>query len=756
MAKQWSDGLTAGAGLPLTWVLAMPLLLSGISALSLVTHLLQAHPSGNGEGLLWLALLALGWAIAQGLWLNRELLRCLRRVDGRSRDLAAGHLTTGLPSDSPVVEFNRLAHSFNQMAERVQASLGRLQANLSDAEHWLAQYSQLSPSMNYTYVEVTEGDASERQTWYEYLSAAVTEIGEISVEAGLRDANAVRGLIHPDDAAGYLAAEMACEQTLSTFSHQCRIVTPSGRVKWIHNQSQPLRRDDGTIAWHGVVVDISSYKQAEAALQESETRFRQLAEAVKEGFFVYETETAQYSYVNSAYWKIRGLTPDMTTNSEAEWLASIHPEDRDRVEAALVHERQGKHFDQEYRYTTPNGELRWLRSRAFPLCDDLGTVVRVVGTVEDITDRKLTEVALRQSEARFRNAFDNAPYGISLVAATGQFVLANAYYCALLGYSEAELLTITFKDITHPDDWADDWVGFQRMMGGKTATYQIEKRYITKQGEVIPVIINAAPIYDDGGKPLYSVGHVQDIRDRLAIDRMKDEFISVVSHELRTPITAIQGALALLGVGMYESRPEKARRMLEIAINNSDRLVRLVDDILSFERLESGQVQLEKELCQVAHLLYQAIDSVQPLADQSGITIALTPLTATLWAAPDSVIQVLTNLLSNAIKFSCPNGTVWVKASTERLDAADSNLSVLFTVQDYGRGIPPEKLEVIFDQFQQVDVSDSRQRGGTGLGLAICKRIVQQHRGQIWVESEVGRGSTFSVALPLVQGDSHD
>jgi PAS domain S-box-containing protein len=613
MAKQWSDGLTARAGLPLTWVMAMLLLLSGISALALVTHLLQAHPSGNGEGLLWLALLALGWAIAQGLWLNRELLRCLQRVEDRSRDLAVGRLTQQLPIDSPVVEFNRLAQSFNQTADQVQASL-----------------------------------------------------------------------------------------------------------------------------------------------QESETRFRQLAEAVKEGFFVYETETAQYSYVNPAYWKIRGLPSDTTASSEADWMASIHPEDRDRIQAALDRERQGEPFDQEYRYTTPSGELRWLRSRVFPLCDDRGNVVRVVGTVENITDRKLTEVALRQSEARFRNAFDHAPYGISLVSTTGQFVLANPYYCNLLGYTEAELLTLRFKDITHPDDWADDWAGFQQMMSGEARTYQVEKRYLTKQGEAIPVVVNAAVIYDLAGRPLYSVGHVQDIRDRLAIDRMKDEFISVVSHELRTPITAIQGALALLGAGTYESRPEKAHHMLEIAINNSDRLVRLVDDILSFERLESGKVQLEKERCQVAHLLYQAIDAVQPLSDQSGITIALTPLTATLWAAPDGVIQVLTNLLSNAIKFSCPRGTVWVKASTERLGASASNLSVLFTVQDHGRGIPPEKLEMIFDQFQQVDVSDSRQRGGTGLGLAICKRIVQQHRGQIWVESEVGRGSTFFVALPLVQGDSHD
>ncbi|NJL49126.1 MAG: hybrid sensor histidine kinase/response regulator, partial [Leptolyngbyaceae cyanobacterium SM2_5_2] len=177
--------------------------------------------------------------------------------------------------------------------------------------------------------------------------------------------------------------------------------------------------------------------------------------------------------------------------------------------------------------------------------------------------------------------------------------------------------------------------------------------------------LSAVPIYDEAGPPLYSIGHVQDIRERLAIDRMKDEFISIVSHELRTPITSIQGALMLLGAGVYSTRPEQANRMLDIAIKNSARLVRLVDDILSFERLESGKVQLTQEPCEAASLMYQAIETIQPMADQSGITLAVTPIAATLWAAPDEIIQVLTNLLSNAVKFSSLGKTVWLSADVK-------------------------------------------------------------------------------------------
>ena len=504
---------------------------------------------------------------------------------------------------------------------------------------------------------------------------------------------------------------------------------------------------------------LTDLEAAQLALQESEIRFRQLAEAVKEGFFVYEIETSRYSYINSAYRQIRGIDPENGPDSEAQWLTGIHPDDRDPIVAALEQERQGENFDQEYRFRRPDGELRWLRSRAFPIRDAAGAIVRIVGTVEDISDRKYieaeqkrTEAALRESEALFRSAFDDAPIGLTLVSSTGQFIMANAYFCTLVGYTEAELRHLTFQAITHPDDLSADLTCFAKIVAGQVHSSQMEKRYIDKQGKIVSVLIDVAPVCDAQGQFLYCVGQIQDIRDRLAIDRMKDEFISVISHELRTPITSIQGALVLLGAGVYADRPEKARHMLDIAITNSDRLVRLVDNILSFERLESGRVQLEPEPCQVAYLLYQAIDSVQPLADQAGITLALTPFTTTLWAAPDAIIQVLTNLLSNAIKFSYPGETVGVRAE---LGAGEPS-SVLFTVRDHGRGIPADKLGLIFDRFQQVDASDSRRRGGTGLGLAICKRIVQQHQGRIWVESQVGQGSTFYVALPLTQNHGHD
>jgi PAS domain S-box-containing protein len=691
-------------------------------------------------------------AVELNLWVDlsqRLLYRTLLEQEGRVRNLEVqlfiktGEIKTVLLS----VEAQALdgqdclivTHRDITARHRAEAALHQSQQRLALAQR-VAQvgYWELDvASRSLTWSEMTF------RNWGLDPTAAVPTYDELLQKLPVDDRDRLTHCIETTIASG------------QPYQIDLRPIYPDGSLHYLDARGEPVFDERGRVVkLVGVSMDITDRKRVDLALQASEARFRQLAETVEEGFFVYETETAHYSYVNPAYWIVRGLPLDSRADSMEQWLSGIHPDDRDRIDAALKQERQGENFDQEYRYITPAGELRWLRSKAFPICNDAGQVVRIVGTVEDITarkqaeaERKRTEAALRDSEARFRSAFDDAPYGISLVTTTGQFVLANAYYCTLLGYTEAELLSLCFKDITHPDDWDADWAGFERLMRGEARTYHMEKRYLTKQGEAIPVMVNAALIDDEDGHPLYSVGHVQDIRDRLAINRMKDEFISVVSHELRTPITAIQGALALLGAGVYANRPEKARRMLDIAINNSDRLVRLVDDILSFERLESGQVQLEKEPCQVAHLLYQAIDSVQPLADQAAITLALTPLTTTLVAAPDAIVQVLTNLLSNAIKFSNPGQTVWVKAEID--EGAMSSTSIIVTVRDNGRGIPADKLDRIFEQFQQVDASDSRQRGGTGLGLAICKRIVEQHQGQIWVESKEGQGSTFFVTLPL-------
>jgi signal transduction histidine kinase/CheY-like chemotaxis protein len=251
-----------------------------------------------------------------------------------------------------------------------------------------------------------------------------------------------------------------------------------------------------------------------------------------------------------------------------------------------------------------------------------------------------------------------------------------------------------------------------------------------------------------------SRAHAEEQRNRLAersdLDHAKDEFISTVSHELRTPLTSIRGALGLLSSGLLGNVDARAQNLLRIASSNTERLIRLINDILDLERMESGRAPVTLRRCSIYDLAREAVDTMSALADASSIRLELNSYAAHdaayLDADPDRILQVLTNLLSNAIKFSPANTTV-----TLQIDANIEALSV--KVIDRGRGIPADKLESIFDRFQQVESSDSSKKGGTGLGLAICRSIIQQHGGMIWAQpnhdwakpDQIAPGTTFCV-----------
>ncbi len=248
------------------------------------------------------------------------------------------------------------------------------------------------------------------------------------------------------------------------------------------------------------------------------------------------------------------------------------------------------------------------------------------------------------------------------------------------------------------------------------------------------------PILDQG-RYSGSVLSFRDISQRYALDRLKDEFVSTVSHELRTPLTSIRGALGLLTSGILGAVSDKASNLLRIALSNSDRLVRLINDILDLERAQSGREPLVFRPLQMADIVRQAMDGMQLMAESAGVMLIHDKTQVEITADADRLLQVLTNLLSNAVKFSPPNSAVSIVL---RPGSSGVTLSVI----DQGRGIPADKLEAIFGRFQQVDASDSRQKGGSGLGLAICRAIVSQHNGRIWAERNPVRGSTFRVFLP--------
>jgi signal transduction histidine kinase len=242
----------------------------------------------------------------------------------------------------------------------------------------------------------------------------------------------------------------------------------------------------------------------------------------------------------------------------------------------------------------------------------------------------------------------------------------------------------------------------------------------------------------------------RELTQRSALDSLKDEFVSTVSHELRTPLTSIRGALGLLSSGVLGDMDAKAQNLLRIALTNTDRLVRLINDILDLERMDSGRSVLQVRRCSLPELIHQATETMSAMADAAEIRLTVAKSATSVLPSvffdgdADRILQVLTNLLSNAIKFSPEGSTVTIEVETPPE-------ALIFRICDEGRGIPEDQLETIFERFKQVEYSDSRHRGGTGLGLAICRSIVQQHGGTIWAQRNPTLGVSICVRLPRMQ-----
>lgn len=363
-----------------------------------------------------------------------------------------------------------------------------------------------------------------------------------------------------------------------------------------------------------------------------------------------------------------------------------------------------------------------------------------------LDERQRIQAELEISQTRFARILDIADDAIISIDADQHITLFNQGAEKIFGYTAQEvigqqidlLLPLRFTK-THRHYVADfsKSPSLARRMGERREIFGCRK-----DGTEFPAEASISKL-NMGEETFYTV-ILRDITERKQIERMKDEFVSVVSHELRTPLTSIHGSLGMLASGLLKADSAQGKRLLQIACDSTDRLVRLINDILNIERIESGRVKMARETCNLADLIKSAINIIQPIADKAGIKLSISSLSTELWADQDRIVQTLTNLLSNAIKFSTPGNTVWLKSEKQ-------NHEVLLAVQDTGRGIPHDKLDSIFERFQQVDSSDSRNHDGTGLGLAICKSIVQQHGGDIWVESTLGEGSTFYFTLPILE-----
>jgi PAS domain S-box-containing protein len=515
-------------------------------------------------------------------------------------------------------------------------------------------------------------------------------------------------------------------------------VPQTGRNGFFEGHYSSLRYESGEIIGGlAIIRDITDRKIAEA----ERAKLIDILEATPD-FISSSSVDGRILYFNKAARKILGLGQDWENGNfdihqgHTGWACEvIHNEG---IPAAI---RDGSWIGETALICHDGREIPLSQLIIAHKAKD-GSVKLLSTIARDITQQKQVQATMREAERRWGSLLENVRLLVVGLDKTGKVEFANSFFLELTGYAPAEVLG---------KNWFETFLPLHLRQQVSTVFWEVlEQEFhphytnviLTKSGEERTIAWNNTLLQNLQGEPsgIMSIG--EDITERHAVEQMKNEFISIVSHELRTPLTAIRGSLGILATGALNHHPERMQRMIEIATIDTERLVRLVNDILDLERLESGKVTLVKEYCDAAALMVRSAEAMQGLGQKENITLSVSPVSALVWASNDQIIQTLTNLLSNAIKFSPVNGTVALTAQPQ----ADC---VLFQVKDQGRGIPANKLEKIFGRFQQVDASDSRVKGGTGLGLAICHNIITQHGGRIWAESVSGEGSTFCFTLPV-------
>ncbi|MDH5371241.1 MAG: cell wall metabolism sensor histidine kinase WalK, partial [Gammaproteobacteria bacterium] len=349
--------------------------------------------------------------------------------------------------------------------------------------------------------------------------------------------------------------------------------------------------------------------------------------------------------------------------------------------------------------------------------------------------------SLKHSEHRYKTILETATDSFFLHDLTGKLIDVNNQACRSLGYTKNELIEMSVTDIeltADKDIPLDVWDTLKE--GENIVLDGVHRR---KDGSTFPVEVSLGLILM-GNESFISV-LARDVTERKRIEKMKEQFISTVSHELRTPLTSIRGSLSLLTGGAAGDIPKQAQEMLAIASNNTERLLRLINDLLDIQKIESDELEMEFEDIPIAPILKQAIEDNNAYAEQYGVTINLNPISkdVMVYANKDYLMQVMANLLSNAAKFSHENGVVDISVSQEH------NNKIRISISDQGQGIPEDFYSKIFGKFSQSDSSDTRQKGGTGLGLNITKAIVEKHGGEIGFTSQVDKGTTFYFELPI-------
>ena len=607
-------------------------------------------------------------------------------------------------------------------------------------------------------------DYGNRQ-WREFTGASPDETGLVRYGS----------FVHPDDLAGLRAKWAASVATGALFEAETRLRRVSdGAYCWFLARARPIRDRDGRVArWFGTATEITERKQTEEALAATAERLRLTIDAARLGPWEWNVETGQvlWSPEHNAMYDI---PREQSVGDFEVGMLRVHPEDRQAViesmQAAMAERRDAV---SEMRSVHRDGSVRWLVTRGRTVYDETGKPLRMIGVVQDVTERKAADEALRQSEERFRLANIHSPFPVALVAEDGEILQINPVWSQLSGYPAQELTSVeAWTQRAYPaaasrvdvqqfigklwdrrtpvEDpgrrircadgteriWDFSSVGIGRLRDGRrlilTTAIDVTERHHAEAK------LRAAKLEADAAKEA-----AENAREEAEqANRAKSGFLSRMSHELRTPLNAILGFSQVLALG---SLGEDDRQCVEQIHQGGKHLLSLIDEVLNLARVEAGELALKPAALAFEKIGWECVSFVAKLAQASQVECAVEPGAdgdVRIWADEQRLRQVLFNLLGNAIKYNRPGGRVSLRC--ERTPDGRVRLSVV----DTGGGIPPEGLARLFVPFERLGQEFGGVEG-TGLGLVVSRRLAEAMGGRLGAESQAGVGSTFWVELPM-------
>ncbi|WP_413173136.1 PAS domain-containing protein [Anabaena azotica] len=654
-----------------------------------------------------------------------------------------------------------LLESYENLETKIQRRTSQLESTnqaLVNSRHQLANLINTLPGIVFS--RSVNDDFSVESLSDGYLSI----IGGNGKELASDENRTFQGLIVPEDLPKIDTAIRKAIADQMTYEVEYRIHSQCGQEKWLWEKGIETFIN-GEQKIQGFITEITSLKHTQAALQESEAKFRELADNIHEVFHINSADLSEILYISPGYEEIWGQSCESLYQHPESWSESIHPDERDRIFAACARLVQGEPLEEEYRIIHPTGDIRWIFARVFPIYSPSGQILRHVGIAADITERKLTEIALQHSQERYRSLVQATTQVIWITDATGKFTTVQESWEAFTGQTFTEYQGLNWQYSLHPDD-RERTIKIWLQAIAKNCLYENECRICDSNGEYHCFWVRALPVLETDGSIREWVGACTNITVRkqteleirqlneqleervqqrtaelIAANKELEAFSYSVSHDLRAPLRGIDGFSKTLLERYQDQLDERGQHYLTRIRAGTQRMGELIDNLLQLSRVTRTPIRYAQvNLSAIAQEIAQQLSENEP---ERQVQWLISP-DLIVWGDAQLLRIVMENLFNNAWKFTSTKIQTKIELSCILLEN-NNHSRLTYMITDNGVGFDQAYANKLFQAFQRLHTVE--EFPGTGIGLATVQRIVRRHGGDVWANGVIGERATFYFTL---------